>query len=94
MTQILGQENGSKKEQLSSSVTGGYAETHILMIGDAPGDLEAVQKVNGLFYPIIPGKEIESWKNLLEEGMQLFIEERYAGAYQEQLILAFQAVLN
>lgn len=94
VTKILGQENGSKKEQLSSSVAGNYTEAHILMIGDAPGDYEAVQNVNGLFYPIIPGREEGSWKRLLEEGAQLFVEEKFAGTYQEQLLLAFQAVLN
>ena len=94
VTQILGQEAGSKKEQLIASAAGHYEEEHILMIGDAPGDHEAVQKVKGLFYPIIPGKEVESWKNLLEEGMQHFVEEKFTGAYQEQLLEAFQAVLN
>ena len=69
-------------------------ENHILMIGDAPGDYEAVQKVSGLFYPIVPGKETASWKNLLEGAMQCFIEEKYAGIYQEKLFKEFMAVLS
>lgn len=89
VTQILGQEAGTKKEQLAASAAGSYAEENILMIGDALGDYEAVQKVNGLFYPIIPGKECECWKRLLEEGLERFFHEEYKGVYQDKLLKEF-----
>jgi len=93
VTEILGQEAGSKKEQLIASAVGQYAEDHILMIGDALGDYEAVQKVKGLFYPILPGKEVESWEALLKEGILLFREGKFKGAYQEGLLEIFKTVL-
>jgi len=94
VTQILGQEAGSKKKQLVSSIAGQYVQDHILMIGDALGDYEAVQETGGLFYPIIPGREEESWEYLLEDSMKAFINGEYAGRYQEQLLEAFRSVLN
>ena len=93
-SEILGQEAGSKKEQLITSTAGQYVEEHILMIGDALGDYQAVQKVNGLFYPILPGREIESWETLLTEGIPLFLEEKYKGSYQDKLLENFERFLR
>ena len=94
VSEILGQEAGSKKEQLITSTAGKYEGEHILMIGDALGDYQAVQKVNGLFYPILPGREIESWEMLLREGIPLFLEEKYKGSYQDKLLENFERFLR
>ncbi|MDR2078502.1 MAG: HAD family hydrolase, partial [Treponema sp.] len=61
---VAGQEAGSKKNQLRLGAQGKYPPRHILMIGDAPGDMEAADAVEALFYPIIPGKEEQSWTTL------------------------------
>src|SRR5690606_730990 len=46
---ICGQEVGSKKESLSACKQMGYEPERMLMIGDAPGDLNAAQAVGALF---------------------------------------------
>ena len=52
-----------------------YSADHILVIGDAPGDLQAAQNVGSLFFPIISGQEEIAWQNFLEEGLNLYSNE-------------------
>ena len=63
------------------------------MIGDAPGDLKAAKANDALFYPINPGGEIQSWKRLLDEAFDKFINNQYAGRYEENLIAEFHNFL-
>lgn len=90
---IAGQEMGKKAEHLDFATNGKYDKDKVLMIGDAPGDYDAA-KVNGvLFYPIVPGDEVNSWKRFYQEAFNLFISGEYAGPYQGQRIAEFQSVL-
>ena len=66
---IAGQEMGTKKEHLGLAAEGKYAADHILMIGDAPGDLKAARGNDALFFPINPGAEDESWERFYHEGV-------------------------
>jgi len=84
-----GQETGNKKFQLQTAASGKYAPTKILIIGDAPGDLEAARSINALFFPIIPGKEEESWTRLRDEAIPCFFINKYHGEYEEKLIRIF-----
>ncbi|OQA00834.1 MAG: hypothetical protein BWY71_00612 [Planctomycetes bacterium ADurb.Bin412] len=59
------------------------------MIGDAPGDLKAARANQALFYPIVPGREEQSWQRFYEEAMDRFFAVRYAGSYEEELIAEF-----
>jgi phosphoglycolate phosphatase-like HAD superfamily hydrolase len=86
---IAGQEMGTKKECIGLAKDGRYEDEHILMIGDAPGDLKAARANNALFYPINPGYEDNSWKRFYEEAFERFIKGRYKGAYEEKLIAEF-----
>jgi len=88
---ILGKENGTKKEQLKTVTDGKYAAEHILMLGDALGDMEAAKSIGALFYPIIPGCEVESWKRFYEEALDRFFADSYAGEYEETLMKSFYA---
>jgi hypothetical protein len=63
------------------------------MIGDAPGDLKAAKANGAWFYPINPGNEAESWKRLLEQALERFLEGRYGGAYEDARIAEFEALL-
>jgi len=65
----------------------------MLMLGDAPGDRRAAEANGALFYPIIPGKETESWKRLVEEALPRFFEKTFAGSYQKELIVKFDQAL-
>ena len=77
MAAICGQEIGTKKESLARPRTIRPAST--LMIGDAPGDYEAAQANQALFFPINPGGEEPSWKRLYEEGIDRFLAGTFAG---------------
>lgn len=86
---IAGQEHGTKSEHLALAAKGKYPDDHILMIGDAKGDLDAAMRNGILFFPVIPGRENESWSVLLQEGLSLFFEKKYTGGYQKYLIEEF-----
>ncbi len=90
---IASQEMGTKAEHLDLAAKGKYEEDHVLMVGDAPGDYKAAEKVGALFYPIIPGQEAESWKRLGDEAIQKFFGQTYSGLYQQSLIAEFNASL-
>lgn len=88
---ICGQELGTKKQALA--VASQYPANHALMIGDAPGDYKAALANNALFFPINPGDEEASWKRFFDEGIQIFLEERFAGDYQRNLLDDFDSHL-
>ena len=92
---ICGQEAGSKMESLTEAKARGYDSENILMIGDAPGDLNAAkaESVGALFYPINPGHEEDSWARFLDEACDRFFAGTYAGKYEAKLIAEFDRYL-
>jgi phosphoglycolate phosphatase-like HAD superfamily hydrolase len=90
---IAGQEMGSKKEHLNLATGGKYAEDHVLMIGDAPGDFAAARANQALFYPINPAHEEESWERFFKEAADRFFEGTYAGVYEAARIAEFEKLL-
>jgi phosphoglycolate phosphatase-like HAD superfamily hydrolase len=90
---IAGQEHGTKSEHLAFSAKGKYPDNKILMIGDARGDLEAAKNNGILFFPIIPGKEDQSWNRFLIEGSEKFTSGNFAGKYEEELLSEFSKYL-
>lgn len=87
---IAAQEHGTKAEHLALAARSKYREDRILMIGDAKGDMDAAKNSNILFYPIIPGEENYSWKIFIEEGLDRFVNGKYAGTYEDMLIKTFK----
>jgi len=90
---IAGQEMGSKKQHLALAAKGKYAPDRILMMGDAPGDMEAAKANGTLFFPINPGREEKSWERFFKEGLARFTAGTYAGAYEASLIAEFEQLL-
>lgn len=90
---IAGQEMGTKADHLRYASGGKYAAGHVLMIGDAPGDLKAARANNALFFPINPGREDESWERFYREGFPRFLRGEFAGEYEAGLIREFEALL-
>lgn len=90
---IIGQEMGTKEEHIQYTAGNNYSPEKMLMIGDAPGDLKAAKSNNALFFPIIPGKEEESWKLLYEEALEKFFNLSYEGRYEKSLIEEFDKAL-
>jgi len=90
---IAGQEMGSKKQHLAWAARNKYPADHILMMGDAPGDMEAAKANGVLFFPINPGQEEKSWERFYKEGLARFTAGRYAGEYEAALIAEFETFL-
>lgn len=88
---VKGQESGSKKE-IIAALRGDYGPNHVLMIGDAPGDLEAARANDALFYPICPDQEAESWA-AFAQCMDAFLNGSYAGAMEAEQIAHFETLL-
>ena len=90
---IAGQEQGKKAEHIQMAAGGKYDPSHMLMIGDAEGDLSAAKKNNALFYPINPGEEEASWARFHDEALGKFLAGEYAGEYEAALIAEFKGYL-
>jgi phosphoglycolate phosphatase-like HAD superfamily hydrolase len=90
---IAGQELGTKAQHLALAAGGKYPIDHVLMIGDALGDLKAARPNNFLFYPINPGAEDKSWERFYKEAFAHFIAGTYAGEYEAALIAEFETYL-
>ena len=89
---ICGQEQGTKTEHIRKTAKH-YPADRVLMIGDAPGDLNAARVNNALFYPIVPGEEDASWEAFHHEGFARFLEGNYAGGYEAHLLERFERAL-
>ena len=90
---IAGQEMGTKTEHLKFAAVDNYAAEKILMIGDAPGDHKAAKTNGGLFFPILPGREEDSWERLHGEALDRFFAGTYAGEYEKKLVAEFEDCL-
>lgn len=74
---LLTQERGSKAHCISEMLKFGYQKDRVLMIGDAPDDCEAAE-ANGIwYYPILVNKEVESWNELREVGLDTLCSGQY-----------------
>lgn len=91
---VGGQELGTKARQLEALAGGGrYAGGHVLLVGDAPGDRDAAAEYGALYFPVVPGREAESWRRLRTEGIARLLDGSFAGEYQDALIAEFDASL-
>ncbi len=93
ITVVAGQELGTKRDCIRKAMTGKYDADKVLMVGDAPGDHAAADANGVLYYPIIPGQEVESWSLLRAEAAEKFHKGEYAGEYMDSRIAAFDTVL-
>ncbi len=90
---IAGQEMGSKKEHIQLASDGKYEKDHVLMIGDAPGDMKAARSNNAKFFPINPGHEENSWELFFNEAADKFARGEYTEEYEGKLIAEFEKLL-
>lgn len=94
ITVVAGQELGTKKECIRKAMQDKYGADKVLMVGDAPGDHDAAAANGVMFYPIVPGQEVESWSRLRAEAADKFRNGTYAGAYMQERVTEFDAVLR
>ncbi len=90
----LGQDAGTKEACLVALSAKGYAPGHVLMVGDAMGDLAAAEHAKALFYPILVGREEESWKRLVAEALPKVLAGEYEGAYQDKMLAMQREILK
>ena len=64
------------------------------MTGDAPGDLDAANKNNVFYFPILVNKEKESWVEFKEEAVNRLLDGTYAGEYQDKKVEEFKENLK
>lgn len=87
---VLTQEVGSKAFCIGELKKKGYGPKEILMVGDAPGDKDAASVNQVWFYPILVGKEGESWSRLLDEAFPKLLSGEFDEEYQNKLIQEFE----
>lgn len=80
--EVLTQDMGSKAACIHRLLGQGYTPERVLMVGDAPGDLEAALKNGVHFFPVLVGREAESWARLRKEGLARFLDGTYGEVEQ------------
>lgn len=89
---LCGQEDGSKTACIAA-LAENYKPERVLMIGDAPGDMEAAYRNNVSYYPIRPGEEVESWKEFNDIYLELFLRGIYRERAEVQQVTKFLSCL-
>lgn len=64
-----------------------------LMVGDAPGDAEAAHDAGLRFFPIVPGREEESWHAFQHDVLPAFRAGRYTAAEAQARTEMFHTAL-
>ena len=83
---VAGQNTGTKTESIRMAMeAGGYTPDQVLKVGDAASDLKAAQDNGVMFFPIVPSRENDSWKELGDVALDSFV----AGEYREKKMDAY-----
>ena len=86
---ILAQDVGSKAYCIQELLKKGYDKGNVLMVGDAPGDLDAAKKNDVSFYPILVKHEKESWREFVDIVLGRLVADAYQGDYEKVKINQF-----
>ena len=86
---VCAQDMGTKAFCIGEILKKGYELSHVLMCGDAVGDMQAAASNGVLYYPICVNHENESWANITKEPFEKFIDGSYAGEFQDGVIKKF-----
>jgi phosphoglycolate phosphatase-like HAD superfamily hydrolase len=89
---VAGPELGTKSDHLALCAAR-YAPGRALMIGDAPGDMEAADRAGVLFYPIHPGHEEAAWQLFESQAWARFLGGTFEGPFADDLRARFIASL-
>ena len=81
---VLAQDSGSKAACIEKLLSYGYDPQKTVMCGDAMGDLHAAEENGVYYYPILAGKEAESWEELKEQGMARLLDGSFGQGYQQK----------
>lgn len=89
----MAQDVGTKASCIERMKSEGYSADKILMVGDAEGDYKAAQKAGVWFYPILAGKEEDSWKEFTDKIINLHVSGGYNEEIQREMLDRFNANL-
>ena len=90
---VFGQDEGTKSVCIAKMLEEGYDRDKALKVGDAPGDYKAAEENGILYYPIIPGSEIESWALLRDKFADIFKAGVYKGEEMDKRLELFLSAL-
>jgi len=85
----MAQDVGTKAACILKMIEEGYNKDKILMVGDAIGDYKAAQTAGVHFFPILAGKEADSWKIFNEVIVNEFVSGQYTKEREESEISKF-----
>lgn len=88
------QDRGKKADVIAGFIKEGSNPANIMMVGDSPGDLEAAEKNDTAFYPIIVGDEKASWDALRTEVAEKFVDGEFSSENQDAVNKAFWTNLD
>ncbi len=92
---IAGFDVGGKPHQLTLAMAQAQVSPErVILIGDAPGDLKAAREVGISFYPTLPGKESESWKQFMDVDFEMFLDGRYQAEREHGHVEVFEKYLS
>ncbi len=91
---VMAQDSGSKADCISELTGRGYRADHVLMCGDAAGDLAAAEQNGVYFYPVLVRREEQSWKEFVTEGLPRFMAGTFGDGYQQEQRKNFLENLN
>ncbi len=80
---MTSQEIGTKDECIARMLERGYRKENVVMIGDAYPDVNASASNGVWYYPILTRHEGESWAELKDKYLDLFLAGRFGEAQQE-----------
>lgn len=93
-TRIHGQEDGSKVAVLRRICEEIPSGKRRIMVGDSPGDQEAAMEAGVLFFPITPGREVQSWLDFRKFILPQLFWDGLSHALLRPFLARFQHVLH
>ncbi|MGF6990273.1 phosphoglycolate phosphatase-like HAD superfamily hydrolase [Lachnospiraceae bacterium PM6-15] len=90
----MAQDAGTKADCIRKMIEKGYDKSNIVMIGDALGDYRAAQDAEVSFYPILAGKEEQSWKRFSNQVLAEIISKKYTKERQKEELDLFYGNLK
>lgn len=81
---VMAQNSGSKSACLRALIGKGYSCDRVLMCGDSPGDMQAAEECGVHFFPILVGRESESWREFIDTALEKFASGSYCDGYAEK----------
>jgi len=89
----MAQDVGTKAACIMKMIDKGYDRNKILMVGDASGDYKAAVKAGVHFYPILAGKEEDSWKEFIDGILDIHVSGKYDDSIEKEMLEKFNSNL-